>query len=343
MKKFTTLLFLYLCTCVSLFAQDPQFSQYYASPLYTNPALTGSGDYTRFILNYRNQWPSLTTSFVSYSASFDVPIEKYNSGIGVLYTQDQATSAGYRSQDIGLTYSYDLKLNREWRLRTGLQLSYVIRDYQFYKYLFGDQIDDNGVTGSPTREVLGRDTKGFMNVGTGGFLYSKKYWVGLSIHNINRPRQDILGGNESRLPVRYSLQAGMKFDLNSEENWKDMYSPGYRERSITPTIFYKHQGSFDQLDAGAYMTLSPVVFGLWYRGIPIKEYEIGLGNNESLIAMIGFLLGPLEVGYSYDYTISGLGASTGGAHEVSLRYVIIPQRRTGNSKKRYFSFPCPKF
>ncbi len=40
-------------------AQDPEFSQFYANPLYLNPALAGANICPRAILNYRNQWPGL--------------------------------------------------------------------------------------------------------------------------------------------------------------------------------------------------------------------------------------------------------------------------------------------
>ncbi|TAE76018.1 MAG: type IX secretion system membrane protein PorP/SprF [Bacteroidetes bacterium] len=342
LKKIIQLSILAFLLASQAFAQDPQYSQYYAAPLHINPALAGSGDYPRVILNYRNQWPGLPTAFTTYSASFDAKIAKYNSGIGVLFTQDLGTAAGFSSQDIGLQYSYETKLNKRWRLRTGLQGSYVIRSIGFSGLIFGDQLSDNGLTGAATNERL-KDFRRYVNVSAGGFLYSEKQWIGVSFHNINRPRQDILGGNESRLPMRVSVQGGMKFMLDDESDWRDQYRPGYRERSITPTFLFKHQGPIDQLDLGAYVTLSPIVFGAFYRGIPIKRYNINVSNHESIIGLVGLQMGPLNIGYSYDLTISGLGMGSGGAHEISLRYVIIQKQSRGQERKSYFSFPCPRF
>ncbi|EMR01654.1 type IX secretion system membrane protein PorP/SprF [Cesiribacter andamanensis] len=60
MTKFTFIVLgLLLLTSTPLFAQDPQFSQYYANPLYLNPALTGNGSAGRVGVNFRQQWPSI--------------------------------------------------------------------------------------------------------------------------------------------------------------------------------------------------------------------------------------------------------------------------------------------
>ncbi|MFZ9207484.1 MAG: type IX secretion system membrane protein PorP/SprF, partial [Sediminibacterium sp.] len=53
-------------------AQDPHFSQFFASPLTINPALTGKfdGKY-RITSNHRNQWPTINNAFITTTASFD--------------------------------------------------------------------------------------------------------------------------------------------------------------------------------------------------------------------------------------------------------------------------------
>jgi hypothetical protein len=50
-------------------AQDPEFTQFYANPLYLNPAFAGTNRCPRLVMNYRNQWPSLTGIIVTTSAS----------------------------------------------------------------------------------------------------------------------------------------------------------------------------------------------------------------------------------------------------------------------------------
>ncbi len=76
MRKFFVVIFTFLLfDYVS--AQDPHFSQFYASPLTLNPAFTGKfdGDY-RLAANYRNQWASIPNAYTTASASLDFGILK---------------------------------------------------------------------------------------------------------------------------------------------------------------------------------------------------------------------------------------------------------------------------
>ena len=47
-------------------AQDIQFSQYYAAPLYLNPALAGINQIGRAGINYRNQWFGIPDGKVTF-------------------------------------------------------------------------------------------------------------------------------------------------------------------------------------------------------------------------------------------------------------------------------------
>src|SRR3982751_3598055 len=58
-------------------AQDPNFSQFFVSPLTLNPALTGKFDgIYRIAGNYRNQWPTFNNAFTTATISFDAGILK---------------------------------------------------------------------------------------------------------------------------------------------------------------------------------------------------------------------------------------------------------------------------
>jgi type IX secretion system PorP/SprF family membrane protein len=121
--------------------------------------------------------------------------------------------------------------------------------------------------------------------------------------------------------VKASLQAGLRIPFAGYTFLGDEID---KEKTISPAIMYKKQGKYDQFDAGMYVTIEPLVIGAWYRGIPFKKYAQNINNHESLVFLAGFRQDKFSIGYSYDLTISTLGAGSGGAHEISLSYVFAP-------------------
>ena len=72
MKKITLLSCLLLLLVTASQAQDPGFSQFFASPLTLNPALTGKfNGVLRVAGNYRNQWPDINNAFITTTVSID--------------------------------------------------------------------------------------------------------------------------------------------------------------------------------------------------------------------------------------------------------------------------------
>lgn len=302
-------------------AQDAQFSQYYAAPLFLNPALTGINQMGRAGVNYRNQWPAVgDANFETFSAYVDVNFDEKNSSVGLMVTTDQEGVAGLRSTEIALQYAYQVRVNHQWTFRPAIQAAYTLRDLNFNRLTFGDQIDVNGLNGNPTAEIF--DSSGNVNyfdLGLGGIVFSDKIWFGVSMHHITEPDQSFLGDG-SPLPRKLSLHGGYRIPLNTD--YKKGETAKGMQRSLSPTFNYRSQGAFDQLDLGLYFTWEPVIFGLWYRGIPVKVAEESITNSESLVFMFGITKKKLTIGYSFDYTISGLGIASGGAHEVSIAYTF---------------------
>ena len=96
-KRFTQLLVvLFIMMSQQVFAQDMQFSQFYASPMNLNPAMTGvfEGDF-RAVVNYREQYNSILDihPFRTISAGFEKRFRIVNSdylSVGVTAMQDQS-------------------------------------------------------------------------------------------------------------------------------------------------------------------------------------------------------------------------------------------------------------
>ncbi len=324
-------------------AQDAQYSQFYAAPLYLNPAFAGSALAPRAVLNYRNQWPGLDATYVTYSASFDYYFPKAKSGVGLLVTNDMQGFGKFRNTDIGAQYAYQLELSDDWAFRAGVQASYVLRNANYFGLTFGNQYTSQGFDPNLPGESLAYATNNYVDLSSGGLLFSDKFYIGYSAHHMNRPNQSILSGENSPLPMKSTITAGMKIPLDSKTGKGLRVSKNEREISFSPAILYKMQGKFSQLDAGMYFTYEPLVLGVWYRGLPIRKSIEGLNNHDAAIFLVGFKNNNLSIGYSYDLTISSLTPSTGGSHEISVAY-IFPQaphkKKLPRSARR---LPCPKF
>jgi type IX secretion system PorP/SprF family membrane protein len=183
----------------------------------------------------------------------------------------------------------------------------------------------------------------FFDLGAGLLLYSESAWLGFSAFHLNQPNQSLIG-ETSILPRKYSVHLGYKFYLSEGTIGEGLFSRP-QERSIAPTAQYKFQGEFDQLDLGLYVTYEPIVFGVWYRGLPVKTVD-GVANNEAVVLLIGLSKVNkkeiINIGYSYDITVSDLGAQSGGAHEFSISYAWF----TGDPRKppkNVRLIPCPNF
>lgn len=355
LKKWTSgqFVMVLVATCGFIFggngtvaAQDPQFSQFYAAPLYLNPALAGSTSQARAGINYRNQWPAIDANFTTMSFFADYFIEDINSGVGLLVTRDREGLAGLRSMSLGLQYSYELQLTDFLGFRPGVQLAMYNRDVNFDRLTFGDQFDPS--TGQfidqPSAESFTTNfSKTFFDISFGGVLFTKAAWLGVSANHLNRPNQSIID-EVSRLPVKLSFHGGFKFYMKPGVVGSGVYARN-AERSIAPAVQYRHQGEFDQMDLGLYFTFEPLVLGTWYRGVPFKNID-GFVNNESIVLLLGFTqLGAkdaINIGYSFDYTVSKLGPGSGGAHEFSLVYTW-PMRNPRKPPKDKLIIPCPDF
>ena len=348
-KKFgflfgSLLLVLFLGT--PLQAQDPQFSQFYANPLYLNPGLTGNTENARVGVNFRHQWPAFDASFTTFTTYFDHFIEDYNSGVGVLLMRDQQGLVGLNSTSANLQYAYQLPLTSKLTFRPGVSVGVIQRSINLDNLQFADQFRGDGRGFDPISQT-GEDLSKMQPVyqfdlGLGGVLYLPNAYLGVSASHITQPQYSFFESNsDSYLPYKLSVHGGYVYFLQAD-NLRTGYDKFGRERSITPTFEYKMQHNFRQFSAGAYLTYEPLVVGLWYRGLPVGGITNVENNNESIIALVGLKAGDLNIGYSFDYTISSLSISSGGAHEVSAFYTF----KIGDSRKppkNVRKIPCPDF
>ncbi|WP_299249047.1 type IX secretion system membrane protein PorP/SprF [uncultured Cytophaga sp.] len=339
--KFSLILFVF--NSLLLKGQDVQFSQYYNSTIFSNPAFAGTGNNTRVGTIYRTQWTNIAKPYNTFAVWGDHAIESARLGVGLWIMRDAQGQARTNSTEVNASVSYLIPFEGGWSFRAGLQLGMINRNANYTNALFGDQIDNNGTTGATSTDpILGYSpSKTFADIGAGGLLYNRNFWIGLGFNHINTPNQSVTNVQGFDLPMRINVQTGYKISLNGTGGYKNYRPKGSKEISLTPTLNFKNQGSNNQLDIGLYYTYQPIRFGIWYRGIPVLPNN-GKPNNEAIIPMVSFIQKGFTFTYSYDYTISSLTTKqSGGSHELSLIYEFrVPYKK---SKANHRTIPCPNF
>ncbi len=310
------------------YGQDPTFSQFYANPLYLAPSFAGATEEYRLGLNYRNQWPAIPGVFHTYSISFDKAMPNFNSGFGILASYDVAGSGNLSTTNIGLLYSYDFNISDNWHIRPGVHFKFYYLGLDIYKLVFNSQLTASGT--SPSVYPPPFDNIADVDFATSALAYNDRIWAGFTLDHLLVPKTSFYG-DDSNVPIKFNLFGGLQLIRKTRLRVK-------LQETLSVALNFQKQAKFYQTDIGLYYFKSPLIFGLWYRGIPFMTSQAG----DAIIGLIGFKSDNLHIGYSYDFTISNLISSTAGAHEVSLVYEFS-SFSMNSQKKRIRAIPCPEF
>jgi type IX secretion system PorP/SprF family membrane protein len=300
--------------------QDPQFTQFYANPLYLNPAFAGTARCPRVVLNYRNQWPALTGTFVTSSASFDQHVEGVMGGLGLLVTHDQAGKGTLNTTTVSGLYSYQQAISRKFSIKAGFQATYFQKSIDWEKLTFGDMIDPRRGFIYNTNDVPRGGSVGNADFSAGLLGYSDVFVVGFAVHHLTEPNESLIVGT-SKLPMKITGHAGASIPIGMKGKY------GEAATRISPNVLYQQQAEFRQLNLGLYVDRGPITAGVWYR------------TRDAFIVLIGFHTEKLKFGYSYDVTTSKLTTATAGSHEISLQLEFKCKRKN----RRFRTVPCPQF
>lgn len=329
MEHFIKTLFILLFGFVSIHvnAQDPQFSQFYAAPLYMGPSFAGMTNGSRITLNYRKQWPVITNGFNTYAFGIDHNFVTIKSGLGLVAIRDDIGSGHLSYTSLGAIYAYRIRVDNNWYVRPGLTFWYTRRSLDFYKLLFPDQVGNSTATiETPTQKY-----KAHIDFSSSVITYTRKVWLGLTVDHLMRPNQ-ALGGSSNRISYKWSVYAGTKFPVRSR-----MKALKAGDESLTTALLYKRQGDWQQLDFGTYWNKPPLILGVWWRGIPLFGKNPGM---DAIVFLAGIKYLDYTFAYSYDITISELGVYTGGTHEISFTYLFNNKFKIKHKKG---AMPCPSF
>lgn len=310
---------LMLSTSNKLKAQDPEFTQFYANQLYLNPAFAGTHGCPRFNLNYRNQWPALSGTFVTYSASYDQYIDVLSGGIGVLVTRDEQGQGTINTTTGSLIYSYHLALNRKWSMLFGAQATWNQKSLDWSKLTFGDQIDPRRGFIYQTGDVPRGGSRGFFDVSAGAMVYNETFYAGFTAKHLNTPNESMIIG-ESFMPMRFTAHMGASIKFGQRSQYRN-------QTSLSPNIIWSYQQGFMQTNVGLYVKYGVFTTGVWYR------------DRDAFIVLVGLNTGKFRFGYSYDLTVSRLTNASGGSHELSLGFNL----NCRDKPRQFRTISCPSF
>jgi len=289
-------------------AQDVSFSQVYSAPIYLSPSFAGFTSGGRVILNYRDQWPGIPNAFRTFAFSYDQYISAFNSGIGLLFLNDDQGKGQIVTQNIGLNYAYELAINSDVFVRPGLQFKYFGLRTDPARWL---EVDWNGTRHPLQNPDIMFEQHHKVDASASLMVYSNYFWLGGTVDHLIK---NYIGFAE----VSYPLP--MKITAFGGGKWRYMESyRGRSEQSATFAFMFRRQGDFQQLDLGVYGNVEPLEVGLWYRGIPGVSTG-GLSNNDALIFSLGVSLSSFYFAYSYDLTLSKLAGYSGGSNEFTVIY-----------------------
>lgn len=310
MKK---LILIFTATLLSAFvlAQDPHLSQYDASPIVVNPALTGTiapGN-LRGVTQYRNQWGTLGTRFTTSTVAFDAPIDK-QFGVG-LYLQDDNGAKTYNTFSLVLSGSYKITspIQRKYRLMVGLQAGFIYKKTNESQLTFDKQYN-SGVFNQelPSGEDFPK-LSAMMPEFNVGFAYESTVdnqtvnpYAGMAVFHCSNPKESFYGMKDSRLPIRAIVHGGSKIAVNDDI-------------LVDPNLLLMKQRNIWELIVGArgeykLNSSSAVAAGIHYR------------LKDAVIVMTGFNYNNYRFRISYDITVSELRKYTRGfgGLEFSLLY-----------------------
>jgi type IX secretion system PorP/SprF family membrane protein len=307
---------------LSLSAQDVEFSQFYATKNYLNPAFTALSNDQTITSTYRNQWPSIKNAYDSYFVSYDRRIKGKDAGIGLYYLGDIAGEGALLKQSLAFQFSKQIRLSRNAYASFGLKGSLNTISIQWDQLVWGDMLDARNGIVYPTNQQQGSRNEKYFDTGAGFIFYSDKLQGGMSVEHINRPEHGLLSVyNTERIPLRYKLHMGGNIPLQAVPN-----APAI---NIAPQMIYTRQGTSQQLAVGAYLTYTQFTIGTWYR---VKD---------SFIVLVGMVKDGFRIGYSYDLGANKLISHTGGTHEISLSYSF--DFHTKHKQRKYRTISCPVF
>ena len=302
MKKIFVLSLALLTAVLS--AQDATFLNTNQSLINLNPSFAGSNGGLRNQLSYRNQWPGLSSRFVTYSNSFDAYLKPIQGGIAFSVLTDDAGHGTLKTSEFKIAYAQHLNF-RENKLKVipSVQVGYSTKTLDVQNLHFGDIIDPRAGYVWDDRNIIPSPNKAYFDLGAGLLVqYKKDLTMGISFSHLNQPNVGLL--EDLKLPYRLNVHTSYYLRLSD----KTMLQ-----------LFYKYQQQGD---------FSNSLFCL--NALLAKHYIVGLGyySSDAIMLNVGYRNNFFSVQLGYDVGVSKLNPSVigPGSWEAHIGFNFLRQK-----------------
>ncbi len=322
-----------LAPSVNVHAQDPNFSQFFSSPLTISPAFAGNGESNwRAMANLRNQWVGLGSPFrtMSFSADGKLVQGEYNSnsyvGIGGMLLVDDAMDGIYKSTYFSANASYHVNFDADdvHGLALGLGAIYNKTNIDFSKLSFGQQISTSGFNRAlPTGEVALSNIPGYTSVTAGAmYTYTTENTVfdfGIAGYRFLKSKRSVMNDPTQYDEPRYNAHFDFGTSLSDRTNlsFNALYLSQAKATSLTVG------GAFGFSHGQEDYSLRVLNLGVYYR------------MGDAIIPYVGYVYNDVQLGLSYDVTVSKIMTSSTAPKTFELS-LIYRHSKTFSNK-----IPCP--
>jgi len=307
--------------------QDTQFTQFIFNGLSINPAYAGYKEDLFVQATYRSQWQGLTGAPKSFSISADGTLSDKNVGLGLVVTNDHIGAQRYLSAFANYAYRLPLNYDGNQRLAFGI----------------GVGLTQIGIDGNELQAIQGGDalvptglqSERLPDARFGIYYADDNFFAGISATNMLA--KYFADENQTTIlaPVpqpHYFFTAGTMITLNSDFKLK-------------PVVLLKEDTKAPgSLDLSTFLLMKERLWiGLFYRSsvnfLPKSNLQSGLPKENAMGAIVQiFTSSKFRIGYSYDYSLSGLGSYNYGSHELSIGIYLNDRRNDGNRRLRCYDF-----
>lgn len=338
MKRILTIwLLIVLFRGVPACAQDPNFSQFFSSPLNINPGLTGNinADW-RAISNFRNQWITPASPYMTGTVSFDTRLvrdaiahvsdDNYFS-IGTMLMYDRAMAGVVKGTYASLNLAYSLKVLENdgytHRFSVGFGGIYGRKYIDYSRVDFEEQFAGYGFnTNLPTGESALSNMKPYFSM-SAGLVYSitsehSNFDMGVSGFHINTPNQTFLQDENQELAMRKVAHSNFEYMINDRFV---LNANGVYQKQSSASYFSVGGGIGHYIGDASSNTLLNV--GVWYW------------SKNAIVPYVGLAHKDMQFGLSYDITTSKLTQASFNPGTWELSIILRGKRKpTG-------VIPCP--